>query len=180
MKDSNINVPQSRVNITLDVEHEGQMQKKELPLKLLLIGDFSNGKSKESLASRKKYPLKRTSFNKVLAALSPEVDLNISIDDACCQQFNIEADQKVHLTFRSLTDFHPHNIVKQVPTLKYLVGMRNLLKELRANMIGNKLFQEGVDDLLGNKGGSKALLEAFELDCSKDEKKEKKEGEEDA
>jgi type VI secretion system protein ImpB len=43
-------IPKSRVSITLDLHTGGAQKKVELPLKLLVAGDFSAGKEQAPLA----------------------------------------------------------------------------------------------------------------------------------
>ena len=43
-------IPRARVNIKLDLVTGGAQKKVELPLKLLAVGDFSNGKARVTLA----------------------------------------------------------------------------------------------------------------------------------
>ena len=38
-------IPKARINISLDVETGGAKKKIELPLKMLVMGDFSNSKN---------------------------------------------------------------------------------------------------------------------------------------
>ncbi len=53
-------VPAARVNIKLDL-HTGNAKKKvELPLKLLAVGDHSNGKEQRPLSERDKVDINKT------------------------------------------------------------------------------------------------------------------------
>lgn len=66
-------IPRARVNIKLDLVTGGAQKKVELPLKLLSVGDFSNGKTQGTLTG-----LVNTSSGSVLAssggeAQSPQV-----------------------------------------------------------------------------------------------------------
>lgn len=53
-------VPKSRVNLQLDLHTGGAGKKSELPLKLLAVGDFSNGKEQRSLSERNKININKT------------------------------------------------------------------------------------------------------------------------
>ena len=53
-------VPAARVNTKLDL-HTGNAKKKvELPLKLLAVGDYSNGKEQRPLSERDKVDINKT------------------------------------------------------------------------------------------------------------------------
>lgn len=50
-------VPKARVNLKLDLHTGGASKKTELPLKLLVTGDFSHGQEYSPLSERKKVNL---------------------------------------------------------------------------------------------------------------------------
>jgi len=58
---------------------------------------------------------------------------------------NHSSDLTVNLQFNSLADFHPDHVVKQVDELQKLLTMRNLLKELKANIIDNPIFKRELE-----------------------------------
>ena len=71
-------VSKARVNIQLGL-HTGSAQKKvELPLKLLAVGNFSNGKETLPLSERCKLNFSKHSFNSVLSELNPEVSIDVA------------------------------------------------------------------------------------------------------
>ncbi len=55
-------IPKARVNLKLDLHTGGGQKKVELPLKLLVAGDFSNGQEERPLSER----VKRTSIKTIL------------------------------------------------------------------------------------------------------------------
>ncbi|VDZ72527.1 type VI secretion protein [Atlantibacter hermannii] len=50
-------VPKARINLKLSLHTGGAQKKAELPLKLLTVGDFSNGKESRPLSEEKKSTL---------------------------------------------------------------------------------------------------------------------------
>ncbi len=140
-----------RVQITYDVEIGGAIQKKELPLVVGILADLS-GKPEEALPAlkdRKFVEIDRDNFNDVLASLHPRmvasVDNHLSKDGG---QTNIE------LKFKSMDDFSPVSIVRQVDALRKLFESRQKLNDLLAKLDGNDtldgMLQQAVaspDDL---------------------------------
>ena len=55
-------VPPSRINIKLDLHTGGAQKKVELPLKLLVTGDYSNGQDKRDLAEKEKVNINKNNF----------------------------------------------------------------------------------------------------------------------
>ncbi len=64
-------IPKARVNLKLDLHTGGARKKVELPLKLLVAGDFSNGQEERPLSERVKTDINKNNFNDVLADISP-------------------------------------------------------------------------------------------------------------
>jgi len=145
-------MPSARVNITLDVETGGSKSKKELPMKLLMLDDYSNGQAKGLIAERERMSINKHNFDQVLAALNPKV--NLSIENRLH-----DTGEALHipLEFKSLADFNPEQIVHQVPELRQLMAMRNLLKDLKSSVIDNQTFRKKLETVLKDSHGAAAL-----------------------
>ncbi|KMK08901.1 type VI secretion protein, partial [Pluralibacter gergoviae] len=70
-------VPKARINLKLDLHTGGASKKTELPLKLLLTGDFSNGQDHAPLSEREKVNINKNNFDAVLSDYSPQVNLTV-------------------------------------------------------------------------------------------------------
>jgi type VI secretion system protein ImpB len=132
----------SRVNITLDVETHGARRKKELPLKLLILGNFSHHKNTNPLSHRDRINISQHNIDDVLATVSPRITI-----------------ENNSLEFKKLKDFLPDNVIQQIPALRKLVSMRNLLKDLKSNLIDNAVFRKALENLAKDKN---ALLKLHE------------------
>lgn len=145
-------VPRARVNITLDVETEEGRKKKELPLKLLVLGDFSGRKSQAPLADRERININKNNFDKVLEDLAPEIVLTIPN-----RVKRDGSEMRVVLLLDALKKFHPEELIKQIPELRNLLAMRNLLKDLKANVLDNVAFRQALEKMLQDKAEIKEL-----------------------
>ena len=56
-------IPKARVNLKLDLHTGGGQKKVELPLKLLVAGDFSNGQEERPLSERVKTDINKNNIN---------------------------------------------------------------------------------------------------------------------
>lgn len=139
-------IPRARINITLDVEINGAKKKKELPLKLLVINDFTSVSHTIPVAQRERININKNNFDDVMAELLPE--LNLVIPNTIKQN---DTELSVNLKFNKLNDFHPDHIVSRVPELKQLLAMRNLLKDLKANILDNSVFKCELEKILKEK-----------------------------
>lgn len=128
-----------RVQITYDVETGGAIEKKEIPFVVGIMSDLSGTSEapRPKLKDRKFVEIDRDNFNEVLAAVTPE---------ATCLVDNKLTDEggklKISLSFKSMDDFRPEQIVEQVEPLRALLRARERLNDLLAKLEGN-------DDLSG-------------------------------
>ncbi|MDQ2774594.1 MAG: type VI secretion system contractile sheath small subunit [Acidobacteriota bacterium] len=138
-----------RVHITYDVETGGAIEKKELPFVMGVFGDFT-GVPEEPLArlkDRKFVEINPDNFDSVLAAMKPH--LSFSVENKLSE--DREAGQLgINLRFRSMDDFEPANVAKQVKPLKELLDLRTKLSDLRGNLQGNDKLEELLQDALRN------------------------------
>ncbi|VVP62320.1 hypothetical protein PS870_06558 [Pseudomonas fluorescens] len=136
-------VPKARVNIKLDLHTGGAQKKIELPLKLMVMGDYSNGEEQRPLSERSKVGINKNNFDSVLAEFSPALKLaveNTLVDDG--------ADTAVALSFQSMKDFEPEQVARQIPQLRALLAMRNLLRDLKSNLLDNATFRQELERIL--------------------------------
>jgi type VI secretion system protein ImpB len=145
-------IPKARVNITLDVETDGAVKKKELPLKLLVAGDFSNGTTKGPIAERERININKNNFNKIIADFAPELNFIVANKIK-----NDGSEMRVGLKIDSLKKLHPEAIVEQIPELQNLLAMRNLLKDLKANLLDNGALRRRLEQIVKNKAQFKML-----------------------
>lgn len=155
MSDYKTKIPRARVNITLDVETNGALKKKELPLKLLVLGNFSDGGAVNNIAERKSIAVNKYNLNQVMTDLGPQ--LHFKVVNKIKNNAAEDEKFKVKLNINSMQQFHPEEIIKQVPQLKKLVAMRNLLKEFRANLLDNNKLRCELEKIVVDKAATKKL-----------------------
>lgn len=136
-------VPKARVNIKLDLHTGGAQKKVELPLKLMVMGDYSNGKESRPLSERSKVNINKNNFDSVLAEFSPS--LKLAVENTLVGD---NSDTSVELNFQSMKDFEPEQIARQVPELRALLAMRNLLRDLKSNLLDNATFRQELERIL--------------------------------
>lgn len=136
-------IPKARVNIRLDLHTGGAQKKVELPLKLLSVGDFSNGKAEGPLSEREKINVNKNNFNSVLSELNPEVSLTVKNTLA-----NDGTEESIKLQFQDMKDFEPEQVARQIPQLRAMLAMRNLLRDLKSNLLDNVTFRKELEKIL--------------------------------
>ncbi len=99
-------IPKARVNIQLSLYTGGAQKKVELPLKLIVVGDYSNGAEQRPMSERETVSINKNNFDNVLSEYAPSVNLcveNTLADDG--------SEENVSLLFREMKDFAPEQIL---------------------------------------------------------------------
>ncbi|UNH32202.1 type VI secretion system contractile sheath small subunit [Moellerella wisconsensis] len=147
-------VPKARVNIKLDLHTGGAQKKVELPLKLLAVGDYSHGQDNRALSEREKININKNNFDSVLAEFSPSINLSVKNTLA-----NEESEEIVSLAFKNMNDFEPEQVARQIPQLRAMLAMRNLLRDLKSNLLDNVTFRRELENILKDPALSDELRE---------------------
>jgi type VI secretion system protein ImpB len=140
-------VRKPRVHITYQVETEGAMVEKELPFVVGVLGDFSGQPTEplKPLKDRKFIQIDRDNFNAVLARMTP--GLNIKVENTLQGD---GSEMAVALKFRSLEDFEPAAVVKQVEPLRRLQETRDKLRDLLTKIDRSEDLQGVLERVLQN------------------------------
>ncbi|MBW4193641.1 type VI secretion system contractile sheath small subunit [Enterobacter bugandensis] len=136
-------VPKARINLKLSLHTGGAQKKVELPLKLLTVGDFSNGRDSRPLSERAKINVNKNNFNNVLSEFNPEVNLTVLNTMA-----GDGSEESIKLNFTDMKDFEPEQVARQIPQLRAMLAMRNLLRELKSNLLDNATFRKELEKIL--------------------------------
>ncbi len=145
-------VPKARINLKLALHTGGAQKKVELPLKLLTLGDFSNGKEDRPLSEREKININKNNFNSVLAEFNPEINLTVQNTLA-----GDGTEESIKLNFADMTDFEPEQVARQIPQLRAMLAMRNLLRDLKSNLLDNATFRKELEKILKDPALSQEL-----------------------
>ena len=138
-----------RVHITYDVEVGGAIELKELPFVMGVLGDFT-GQPTEAMArlkDRKFVEVNPDNFDSVLAGMKPH--LAYSVENKLSDDPNA-GQLKVDLNFKSLQDFEPEQVARQVRPLRELLELRTKLSDLRGSLQGNDKLDELLQDAINN------------------------------
>ncbi len=161
-----------RVHITYDVEVGGAIEIKELPFVVGVLGDFTGQPEQPlpKLKERKFTEVNPDNFDTVLEGMKPHLAFTVE------NKLSEESDApnlKVDLHFKSLEDFEPENVARQVKPLKELLDLRQRLSDLRGSLQGNDKLEEALMDAVS----STQNLDKLKGEMGKDDKdNESKEG----
>lgn len=132
--------PPARVNLFLEVQKGDAQEKMELPLRMLVLGDFEGRESSVPLEDREKVNINKDNFDPVLKASDLHMDL--TVPDRLREG---DEEMQVALRFDDLKAFSPEEVARQVPELKKLLAMRSLLQDLRNRLVSVADFRKQLE-----------------------------------
>lgn len=165
-KDSTV-APKERVNILYKSEVGGAQEEVELPLNVLVMGEYNENipEDEKTLEDRKTVSVDKDNFNDVLA--KQKLKVAVSVTDKLSGEK--DAQLNVELNIKSLNDFGPESIVQQVPELKKLLELRSALTALKGPLGNVPAFRKKMQTLLGDQNTRAKLM--AELGLGTEEKK---------
>jgi type VI secretion system protein ImpB len=154
-KDATV-APKERVNILYKTEVGGAQEEVELPLNILVMGEYNPNvpEDEKSLEDRKTVSVDKDNFGDVLE--KQNLGLTASVPDKLSGEK--DASLTVDLKFKSLNDFGPEAIVNQVPELKKLLELRKALTALKSPLGNVPAFRKKLQTLLGDEANRAKLM----------------------
>lgn len=124
-------VSTERIKLTLKSGQGKAEEQTELPLKLLAIGKFQGEGDGRPLPERSSVNIDKNSFNTVMHKVSPRLQITVPNLLMGTAEGDRPSALNVDICLRSLDDFHPDHLIRQVPSLDRLFALRDLLVDLR-------------------------------------------------
>ncbi|MBT8399510.1 MAG: type VI secretion system contractile sheath small subunit [Rhodothermia bacterium] len=144
--------PPARINLFLEVQKGDAKKKVELPLRMLVTGDFAGSESDTPVEDRDIININKDNFEQVMKSH------DLGLDYAVENKLKGEGDMKVDLKFEGMDDFSPESIAKQVPELSRLLAARNLLQDLRNRLISVGDFRKKLEEVISDEKARAELL----------------------
>ncbi len=156
-----------RVHITYDVQIGDAVEQKELPFVVGVLGDFTGQPEQPlpRLKERKFVEVNPDNFDTVLEGMKPH--LSFSVENKLSDEPDAP-NLKVDLHFKSMEDFEPENVAKQVKPLKELLDLRTRLADLRGSLQGNDKLDELLLEIAGNTEKLRKLKDELGLEGGKE------------
>lgn len=152
--------PKERVNIVYKSSTGDQTEDVELPLKLLMVGDYTGKESDSVVEERDPVNINKDNFDDVLASMNISMDLHVG-------NTLVEDDDEpmaVHLDMKSMKDFSPENVAMQVPELNSLLQMRNALLALKGPLGNVPAFRKTIQNILNDDESRSQIMTELGLD----------------
>jgi type VI secretion system protein ImpB len=120
--------PKERVNIVYKPATNAA-EDVELPLKMLMLGDYTQQVDERALEDRKPINVDKDNFNEVLAAHN--IQMSLQVPNRLAKKEDVTDELNVKIAINNIRDFEPDPVAEQVPELKQLLDLRQALVALK-------------------------------------------------
>ena len=152
--------PKERVNITYKPATGDAQEEVELPLRILMMGDYTGKRDDTPLEERKPISVDKDNFSEVMA----EQNLSLNMNVADKLSGNEGDEMTVGLKFKNLKDFTPEGVAEQVPELRQLMQLRNALTALKGPLGNVPAFRRKIQSMLQDEEAKNKLLKELGLE----------------
>jgi len=153
--------PKERVNIVYKPATGDAKEEVELPLKVLVMGDFTMAEDETMLEDRKAINIDKNNFDDVLNSYNIKLETVVKNE---LSDNDEDEEMAVNLKFNSLKDFNPDAIVEQIPELKKLVELRNALKAVKGPLGNIPEFKKKLNELVADDGAKDRILKELGIE----------------
>jgi len=151
-------IPKSRLTLKYKTEVSGQPEDLTLPMRLLVTGDFSLGSSKDRKVDLEERRIRNMDGKNTDAVMK---DMGMSLKFAMPNKIDPEneEDMNVDIPIDSMKAFLPDNIAQNVPKLKGILMLKQLLEEVMSNVDNRKEFRNLIGHLLSDQEALGKMME---------------------
>jgi len=152
--------PRERVNIVYRPATGDAQEEVELPLKLLVMGDFMGKPDDRPLEDREPINIDKDNFNEVLKAQN--IGLSVTVPNKISGE--PDEDMNVELKFDSIKDFGPEAVAKKTPELNRLLELREALGSLKGPLSNLPDFRKKIQGIVKDEATREKLLKELGIE----------------
>lgn len=153
--------PKERINIVYKPATGDMEEEVELPLKLIMLGDFTLREDADALEDRKTINIDKDNFEDVIKG--QKLNLKFNAKDTLTEGADEEDSIAVDLKINSMKDFEPESVANQIPETKKLLGLRDALTGLKGDLANKKDFIKKINSILEDDTSREALMKELGL-----------------
>jgi len=152
--------PKERVNIVYKPATGDAQEQVELPLRVLVMGDFTQAEDERVVEDRAPINIDKDNFNEVLKAQN--LGLKLTVADKLSEEKGGE--MAVDLKFNNIRSFEPDQIIEQVPELAKLLELRDALKALKGPLGNVPAFRKQLQTMITDDSVRERLLKELGIE----------------
>jgi type VI secretion system protein ImpB len=152
--------PKERVNIVYRPATGDAQEEKEIPLKLLIMGDFTMRPDDRPVEDREPINVDKDNFNEILKAQN--LGLNVMVPNRISGEPDEE--MNVSLKFESLKDFEPEAVARNTPELNKLLALRQALASLKSPLSNIPQFRKKIQELVTDETRREQLMKELGIE----------------
>ena len=156
--------PKERVNIVYRPATGDAAQEVELPLKVLVMGDFTMQEDETPVEDRKSLNIDKDNFNEVLEAQNVKLETKVEDKLSEPKEGEEKGQIEVSLDFKNIRDFEPDAILKKVPELAKLIELREALKALKGPLGNIPEFRKKIQEIIQDENAKAQLLKELGIE----------------
>jgi type VI secretion system protein ImpB len=139
-------LPKSRLTLRYRTEINGEPEDIELPLRLLVTGDFSGKDSlKKSFDERKVMSFDGKNLNSIMQ----DMKIKLKVTDS---------EENIHtIPITNVDSFLPGNLIKSIKNMDDMVKAKNMLGSLLSSINNSNKFRNALTTLLADKNSLESL-----------------------
>jgi type VI secretion system protein ImpB len=147
--------PKERINIVYRPATAGRKEQVELPLKVMVLGDFTQKQDARDLEDRDPVDVDESNFDEVLASM--DVSTHFSVPDKVSGEEG--KSMEVDLRFEKMSDFEPGHVIESVPELRRMLELREALKALKGPLGNVPEMRRKIQEIIQDDRKSAKLMQ---------------------
>lgn len=152
--------PKERINVTFRPATGGAQEEIELPLKVMVVGDFLQRYDDRPLIDRKPVSINKNNFADVMAKQNLTVQLSVRNRLTDSEE---PGDLPVKLSFQSLRDFEPEGVARQIPEMNSLLRLRDALISLKGPLGNIPAFRAALEEVLHDERRRRQIMDELNI-----------------
>ena len=155
--------PKERINVTFKPALGNAQEEIELPLKLLVLGDFTQQADERKVEDRKPISIDKNNFDDVLA--NQKLRLTLSVPNRLQEEGGPD-ELAINLEVNSMKHFGPANLIEQIPELKKLMDLRDALVALKGPLGNAPAFRKAIEGVLADDDARARVLGELNMNAA--------------
>lgn len=158
-KDDYSVAPKERINIVYRPATAGRKEQVELPMKVMVLGDFTQKQDARDVEEREPVDIDDNNFDDVLASM--DVSTHFTVPDRTTEEEGKELE--VDIKFERMRDFEPGHVIESVPQLQQMLELREALKALKGPLGNVPEMRRKIQEVIKDDKKSARLMKELGL-----------------